>query len=598
MMRRRSDLPPVEPQPWSSLVPPDSFHARLAEWRDVLVDDEDYTPLYKDSPKGRPSIPPSLVVLAMLLQYHDDCSDVETEARIRFDLRWKHALGLTLEDEGFDATVLCHFRRKLLERGLERALFERLVNAAREAGLIAKDATQLLDSSHVLGAAGARDTYALIRGGIRKLLRTLGYTPTTRRTRAGLGDRLWWYLDPQAPEKPDIDWSDAEIRAEHLKEIVEDARAALSLVTDPTAVTPAAAEAATLLKKIVSDDLEEGSPPSSGPKRRGRPPNKQQQDTEGAAPLREEEEEEEEEAREQTAAEDDTGPRLRRGVAKDRTLSVVDPQMRVGHKSKRQSWAGYKVHIAEDPQSELITWVEVRLANEYDGEAAFGLIEQQGRSVGLSPKELLCDGAYGSADVRAELKKKLGVEVVAKMRPLTDSKHFGKDEFEIDLSANEGQGSVRCPAGVTTTDFRMARDGKYRPVKLFRFPREVCEGCELRERCLGGPNGRVKRPVRAPPGRQVQLHYHEEVLQEARAAQRTPEQKRALRERLRPRAKVERKIGEVLRLHGLRQGRYFGLEKTDQQAVITATMVNTKRLFTLAADDEELTGRLRGALAA
>ena len=38
------------------------------------------------------------------------------EARMRFDLRWKHALGLGLEDEGFDATVLCHFRRKLLER--------------------------------------------------------------------------------------------------------------------------------------------------------------------------------------------------------------------------------------------------------------------------------------------------------------------------------------------------------------------------------------------------------------------------------------------------------------------------------------------------
>jgi hypothetical protein len=155
-----------------------------------------------------------LVVLAMLLQYHDDCSDAETEARLRFDLRWKHALGLPLEDEGFDSTVLCHFRRKLLECGLERALFERLVNAARQAGLIAKDATQLLDSSHVLGAAGARDTYALIRGGIRKLLRTLGYMPTTRRTRQQSGllsDRLWWYLvDTQAPEKPEIDWSDTE----------------------------------------------------------------------------------------------------------------------------------------------------------------------------------------------------------------------------------------------------------------------------------------------------------------------------------------------------------------------------------------------------
>ena len=57
--------------------------------------------------------------------------------------------------------------------------------------------------------------------------------------------------------------------------------------------------------------------------------------------------------------------------AKDRTLSVVDPEMRVGHKSQRQAWAGYKVHIAEEPESELITEVGVRRANEYDADAAF-----------------------------------------------------------------------------------------------------------------------------------------------------------------------------------------------------------------------------------
>jgi DDE family transposase len=284
-------------------------------------------------------------------------------------------------------------------------------------------------------------------------------------------------------------------------------------------------------------------------------------------------------------------------VAKDRVLSVVDPQMRVGHKSQRQSWAGYKVHIAEEPQSELITSVEVRPANEYDAEAALGLMKRQEESVGLLPKEVLCDGAYGSADVRADLKK-LGVEVVAKLRPLTDGRHFRKDQFEIDLEANEGGGSVKCPAGVTTTDFRMARDGRYRPVKLFRFPKEVCERCGLKERCLGGPNGRAKNPVRRPPGRQVQLHYHEEVLQRARAEQRTTEQKKALRERLRPRAKVERKISEVLKLHGLRQGRYFSLKKTDLQAVMTASMVNAKRLFTLTQDDTELADALREELAA
>src|SRR5215211_1189049 len=582
MMRRRSDLPPTPPQPWAQLIPADSFYARLAQWRDVLIDDEDYTPLYKDSPKGRPSIPPSMVVLAMLLQYYDDCSDAEAEQRMQFDLRWKHALGLGLEEEGFDATVLCRFRRKLLDHGLERALFERLVNAARGAGLITKDAAQLIDSSHVLGAAGARDTYALIRGGIRKLLRALGYTPTRR---ADLGDRLGWYLDPQATEKPEIDWSDAEARATHLKEIVEDARAALSL-GEPALTTPAAAEAASLLEKIVSDDVEEGPPPV-GPKRRGRPPKREK---EKGRPAPQEQD---------SSSPEDRAPRLRQGVAKDRLLSVVDPQMRVGHKSKRQSWAGYKVHVVEEPDSELITQVGVRPANEYDAGAALRLMKRQQESVRLLPKELLCDGAYGSADVRADLKK-LGVEVVAKLRPLTDGKHLRKDQFEIDLEANGGEGSVTCPAGVTTTDFRMARDGWHRPVKLFRFPKEVCERCELKERCLGGPNGRVRAPpVRQPPGRQVQLHYHEEVLQKARAEQKTPGQKRALRQRLKPRAKVERKISEVMRLHGLRQGRYFGQQKTDQQAVITATMVNAKRLFTLAAADPEGVGKaLRETLAA
>jgi transposase len=390
MMRRRSDLPPTEAQPWSSLVPTDSFYARLAQWRDVLVDDEDYAPLYKDSPKGRPSIPPSMVVLAMLLQYHDDCSDAEAEQRMRFDLRWKHALGLRLEDEGFDATVLCRFRRKLLDRGLERDLFERLVNAAREAGLITKGAAQLIDSSHILGAAGARDTYALIRGGIRKLLRALGYTSTRR---AELGERLSWYLDPDAPEKPELDWSDAEARAAHHKEIVEDARAALSL-GEPALTTPAAAEAASLLEKIVSDDVEEGPPPA--PKRRGRPPKREK---EKGRPAPQEQD---------SSSSEDPGPRLRRGVAKDRVLSVVDPQMRVGHKSQRQSWAGYKVHIAEEPQSELITSVEVRPANEYDADAALGLMKRQEESVGLLPKELLCDGAYGSADVRAASRERGG----------------------------------------------------------------------------------------------------------------------------------------------------------------------------------------------
>lgn len=577
MMRRRSDLPPVAPQPWSTLIPPDSFYARLAAMRDVLVDDESYAVLYKDSPRGRPSLPPSLVVLTMLLQYHDDCSDAEAEMRVRCDLRWKHALGLALEDAGFDATVLCRFRRKLMDQGLERALFNRLVNAAREAGLLAKGAEQVADSSHILGAAGVRDTYTLIRGGIRKLLRALGYGPTHR---SGLSDRVAAYLDPNAPAKPDIDWADAQERVAALRTLVADARAALALA-DPATDDTSVREATALLAKIVADDVQDG--PAPGPKPPGRP---RKAVPEGAAAG--------------TAAppSGEAGElRLRQGVAPDRILSVVDPEMRWGHKSSQQRWAGYKLHVAEELTSELITDVGVRIASEHDAVPLVAHVARQEAAVGLLPAAVLTDGAFGTADARADLGA-LGIEVVAKLRPLTDQKHLGKDEFVIDLAANGGQGSVTCPAGVTTTDRRMARDGWNRPVPLFRFPRQICAACPLRERCLGGPRGRVAQPVRQPPGRQVQLHFHEAILQQARAAQRTPAQRRALRERLRPRAKVERKIAELMRRHGLRQGRYLGLLKTEFQAVMTATMVDTKRLLTLIAADPAREVALRQALPA
>ena len=57
--------------------------------------------------------------------------------------------------------------------------------------------------------------------------------------------------------------------------------------------------------------------------------------------------------------------------------------------------------------------------------------------------------------------------MVAKLRPLTDTKRFRKDDFEIGLSADDSKGSVTCPAGVTTTDFRMAREEEYHQVKLY-----------------------------------------------------------------------------------------------------------------------------------
>ena len=133
MIGRRSDLPPADHQPWGVMDPrPDSFYARLAEWRDVLVDDEDYAPLYKDSPRGRPvfiSLDGGPLVDAAGVPRRCPPTRKPKPGCVSTS-DGSMPLGSDSKRRGFDATVLCRFRRKLLECGLARTLFERLVNAA------------------------------------------------------------------------------------------------------------------------------------------------------------------------------------------------------------------------------------------------------------------------------------------------------------------------------------------------------------------------------------------------------------------------------------------------------------------------------------
>jgi hypothetical protein len=70
MIRHRSDLSPTGARPWSSLVPTDLFYARLVERRSMCSRRrcEDYVSFYRDFSGDRPSVPPSMIVLAMLLQ--------------------------------------------------------------------------------------------------------------------------------------------------------------------------------------------------------------------------------------------------------------------------------------------------------------------------------------------------------------------------------------------------------------------------------------------------------------------------------------------------------------------------------------------------
>src|SRR5712692_7001230 len=104
---------------WPHQVPPDSFSGRMAAVHDVLFADDDLAAMYCLD-NERPSLPPSLLCGVPLLQFYDNASDEEAVARLRFDLRWKVALGVSLDYAGFDPSSQVLFRQHLLTYAKER----------------------------------------------------------------------------------------------------------------------------------------------------------------------------------------------------------------------------------------------------------------------------------------------------------------------------------------------------------------------------------------------------------------------------------------------------------------------------------------------
>ena len=90
---------------------------------------------------------------------------------------------------------------------------------------------------------------------------------------------------------------------------------------------------------------------------------------------------------------------IRQGVARDRVVSVADPEMRHGHTSQNRRWDGYKAHVSVEAEHGFITEVEVSAANVHDGEAAPALIERYGKQ-GLKPAATVGDMAYSAAELR------------------------------------------------------------------------------------------------------------------------------------------------------------------------------------------------------
>ena len=410
------------------LVTKGSFYERLAENGDAFLSDDDYAHLYAKT-MGRPSIPPSIMLRAMLCATHDRLrSDAEIARRTRVDADWKAAMGVDDDFEGIGATTFSLMRARMVAADADAKLFKKTLEKAVAAGVFKQKLVAIIDSSPVHGAGAVSDTYELIRGFLRQAVKaaTGRLSPATAEATEGfLGG------------KPDIDWQDPVARKAHLRELVGAARA---LVAEVGAIDDAhIAEAAGLLAQVVAQDTEH----------------------------------------------DEAGdPQIRKGVAKDRIISTSDPEMRHGRKSASRKFDGYKMDVITDEDTELVLGVEIRSGNAGDGEGAAPLLQAVQAVEGIEVETLLADMAYSDGDTRVAVEE-AGAELVAKVPPVTNRGLFPKTDFAIDIEASV----ATCPAGCTTADARPSTDHKGRPSLLFVFPAETCAACPLRECCTIAKEG-------------------------------------------------------------------------------------------------------------
>ena len=507
----------------------DTFYGLLASLRGQLFRDGDFAEIYCPD-NGRDSVPPSLLATALLLQTYDKVSDAEAKARADFDIRWKVALGIEIEDRPFAKSTLQMFRAQLILHDQVREVFESSLRLARQSGYLKQRGMRVaLDTTYILGRGAVKDTYNLLADGIVKLLRALAAVAKIDVGEWAEAQGYGKYLGSSIKGEAAIDWSDRKARAALLAEIVADADRLLELARQAQEGLPedsvqrrSIGDGAELLGQLLLQDVERKSGDGN--------------------------------------ADAGVGVSIRDGVAKDRMLSVHDPEMRHGHKSSRRRFDGHKAAIVVDTDTQLITAVDVLPGNAPDNLGALELVEASETSSGSVVEEAMGDAAYGDGNTRqtfADAERRL----VAKVPGRPNRKHFPKDDFHLDLAA----GSCTCPAGQVTRAIvpagkRTDRTGRVYRLQAFQFDGAVCRVCPLRSQCIAAKGRR---------GRRVLIHPQEVLLQEARALQQSP----AYDEYRARRVVVEHRLARLVQL-GIRQSRYFGRVKTRFQVYLAATVAN------------------------
>jgi len=249
--------------------------------------------------------------------------------------------------------------------------------------------------------------------------------------------------------------------------------------------------------------------------------------------------------------------------AKDKLLSPVDPDARMGKKTSK-NWPGYKAHIVMEEETGIITGVETTPANATDGSQLKPMLKEQEEVHSIKPKELTADKAYDWGENLESLANKQTVANIALSKQVNhrNEGYFTVDDFLYDPENTK----LMCPAGHISTNCYSEILYNNKSGYAFQFKASLCNTCPLKPKC-----------VKNKEGRRIYISYYEPYFRLARERLETEEGKQAYRNRY----KIEQKVADLTRYCGLRRCRYRGLDRAHIHTLLSTTVCNIKRMVKL-----------------
>lgn len=506
----------------------------LGNW----CDDEEFVSAY--GARGKPGISPAQLAMVTVLAFTENLTDRQAADAVRARLDWKYCLGLALDDEGFDFSVLSEFRTRLVAGGLETRIFELLLARLKQEELLKAGTRQRTDSTHVLGAIRSLNRLELAGETLRAALEALA---------AAVPDWLATVIDASWAERYGARIENLHLPASETKRAElavaygRDGYWLLDALDSPGAppwLSDLAAVAA--LRRIWVQQYYRSIDAHGG-----------------------------QEVVRREASEHGLPP------GREALISPYDLDARYSQK-REVGWGGYKVHFSEtcdepDPADgpdegpaawpNLLTMVATTTATVPDV-AMTEPIHDLLAAGDLTPGEHVVDAGYTSADLLLAARAR-GITLVgpllADTSPQARNGGYTTEAFAIDWDNNQ----VTCPQGKTSASWSPCTQRGTEAI-VVRFDAADCAACPVREHCTTATRS----------GRQLTLRPRQvhQAVQQARAEQDSDQ----WAERYKIRAGVEGTMRQTTHVTGIRRARYRGLAKTRLEHAIAATAINLIRL--------------------